>query len=254
MAPRANLRPPSDEGHPRIVCAGAELGRVRLLTWNACRGAFERKAPLLDGLGADLTVLQEIAAPKAPATNLLWFGDNPRQGLAVLARAPYTLRKLEPRPGAPNHVLPVAVEGPGTSFLLFAVWTLGTRPLRYVRALHAALDLYADLLAQRPAVFLGDFNSNAIWDHEHPEHLSHSALVARMKALGLVSAYHHRRREAHGRERRPTFYLHWNEAKRFHLDYCFLPRAWKLGKVEVGGFEDWKAHSDHRPLIVDVTN
>ncbi|HJW08314.1 MAG TPA: hypothetical protein VJ483_01695, partial [Holophagaceae bacterium] len=105
-------------------------------------------------------------------------------------------------------------------------------------------------------VFLGDFNSNAIWDHEHPADRNHSAVVARLKSHGLVSAYHHQRQEAHGCENEPTFYLHWNEAKPFHLDYCFLPKTWarRIRNVEVGGFEAWKDHSDHRPLIVDLAS
>lgn len=226
---------------------------MRLLTWNACRGAFERKLALLDPLGADLLVLQEIAAPTSPIEGVLWYGGNPRQGVAVVARGPYTLRPIAERPGAPKFVIPVAVDGP-EPFLLFAVWTLGTRPLRYVRALFAALDLYADLMTERPVVFLGDFNSNAIWDHEHPTDRSHSALVARLKAHGLVSAYHHHQKERHGHETTPTFYLHWDEAKPFHLDYCFLPRVWakRIRSVEVGSFEDWKSVSDHRPLWVEL--
>jgi endonuclease/exonuclease/phosphatase family metal-dependent hydrolase len=226
---------------------------MRLLTWNACRGPFERKLALLDALEADILVLQEVAAPKTPSEGVLWFGDNPKQGVAVIARGAYSLRRIDERPGAPKYVVPIAVDGP-EPFLLFAVWTLGTRPLRYVRALHAALDLYADLFEAHPVVLLGDFNSNAIWDHEHPAERSHSALVARMKGLGLVSAYHHHRKEPHGEEATPTFYLHWDEAKPFHLDYCFLLRAWakRIKQVDVGSFEYWKPFSDHRPLWVDL--
>ena len=226
---------------------------MRLVTWNACRGPFERKLALLDGLQADLAVLQEIAKPKEDTPGTLWFGDNPRQGIAVVARQPHRLRRLDEPAGAPKFVVPVMVEGP-RPFLLFAVWTLAERPLRYVRALFAALDLYAPLLATHEVVFLGDFNSNAIWDHEHPEGLSHSALVARLKTHGLVSAYHHHRREPHGRETDPTFYLQWNALKPYHLDYCFLPKTWarQIRSVDVGSFEAWKDHSDHRPLTVDL--
>ncbi len=226
---------------------------MRLLTWNACRGPFDRKLVALDGLGADIAVIQEIAKPKVAAPGTLWFGDNPRQGIAVVAREPHTLRKLKEPPGAPKFVVPILVEGP-RPFLLFAVWTLAARPMRYVRALSAALDLYAPLLSRHEVVFLGDFNSNAIWDEEHPEGLSHSAVVARLMGHGLVSAYHHHRREAHGRESTPTFYLQWKEEKPYHLDYCFLPKAWaaKIRSVEVGGYEAWKELSDHRPLSIDV--
>lgn len=226
---------------------------MRLLSWNACRGTFERKAALLAGLDADLTVLQEVAAPIGKRPDTLWFGDNPRQGVAVIARAPYTLRRMRELAGAPKYVVPILVEGP-RPFLLFAVWTLAARPLRYVRALTTALDRYARRIAAHETVFLGDFNSNAIWDAKDPAEHNHASMVARMQAQGLVSAYHHHRREAHGAESRPTFYLQWKEAKPYHLDYCFLPAAWaaRIRSVEVGGYAAWKAHSDHRPLLVDL--
>ena len=78
--------------------------------------------------------------------------------------------------------------------------------------------------------------------------------MARLRTHGLVSAYHHHRREPHGRETEPTFYLQWNALKPYHLDYCFLPKTWapKIRSVDVGSFEAWKGHSDHRPLIVDL--
>jgi exodeoxyribonuclease III len=226
---------------------------MRLVTWNACRGPFERKLALLDGLGADIAVIQEIAAPKVVVDGVLWFGDNPRQGIAVVARKPYALRKLDELPKVPKYIIPVAVEGPNP-FILFAVWTLGTRPMRYIRALSKAIDRYDALLSNHTVVFLGDFNSNAMWDKADPVDMNHSSVVARLKAKGLVSAYHHHRQEPQGQELEPTFYLQWKESKPYHLDYCFLPRPWakKIRSVDVGSYETWKEHSDHRPLLVDV--
>src|SRR5689334_11117566 len=100
---------------------------MRLATWNACRGPFERKVALLDSLSPDVAVIQEIAAPKKRTPGTIWFGDNRRQGIPVTARGPYSLRKLEELPGVPKYVIPIAVEGP-RPFVLFAIWTtLGTR-------------------------------------------------------------------------------------------------------------------------------
>ena len=47
---------------------------MRLVTWNACKGQFANKAHFLDHLHADVAVLQEIAKPKMPIPNVLWFG------------------------------------------------------------------------------------------------------------------------------------------------------------------------------------
>ena len=227
---------------------------MRLVTWNACRGQFNRKVPLLDALGADIAVIQEIAAPSEQSKRTLWFGDNPRIGVAVVAREPYTLRQRDPLPGAPKYFVPVDVEGP-RSFLLFAVWTMGEpEQHRYVRGASTAIDMYKSVFSEPPVVLLGDFNSNAIWDKEHPAELNHSAMVSRLAGHGLVSAYHHHKRESQGSESEPTFYFHRNQSKPFHIDYCFLPSAWAetVESVKVGTFEGWKDHSDHRPLMVEI--
>lgn len=226
---------------------------MRLVTWNACRGPFAVKASLLERLEADIAVIQEIASPGENTTRTLWFGDNRNQGLAVVARSPYRLRALPQHTAAPKYIIPVAVEGP-VSFVLFAVWTLGKQPMPYVQAASTAIDLYASTFAEEPVVMLGDFNSNGRWDKHHPASLNHSSMVARLEAHGLVSAYHHHRGEAHGREREHTFYLHWNEAKPYHIDFCFLPDRWASGiqRIEIGTFSSWRENSDHRPLLVDV--
>ena len=209
--------------------------------------------PHLDRLTPDITVVQECAKPETESDQCLWFGDNPRQGLAVRASGSYRLRALEQVPDVPPYVVPVEVTGPN-SFTLFAIWSKKHPEYPYVEGIVRAVELYRDLIASGPTVLIGDFNSNAIWDSEHPPSRCHSALVAALGELGLESAYHTHHSEQHGAESRPTYYFHWNEAKPFHIDYCFLPRVWlaRLEHVEVANFADWAALSDHRPLVVDV--
>jgi len=226
---------------------------VRLTTWNCCRGPYEKKAGLLDALGADVAVIQECARPRAESDSLLWFGDNHRQGLAVVARGEYRLRRVRRARSVPKYVIPVEVSGP-RSFLLFAVWTKADQEHCYVEAAVRAVFLYRKLIASGPTVFMGDVNSNVIWDHQHPEDRCHTALVNGLSELGLVSAYHTFFDEVHGMETHPTYYFQWKETKPFHLDYCFIPKVWvpTLRKVSVESYEPWRTHSDHRPLTVDV--
>jgi endonuclease/exonuclease/phosphatase family metal-dependent hydrolase len=103
-------------------------------------------------------------------------------------------------------------------------------------------------------VVAGDFNSNTIWDYKRPAGQNHSGLVRQLASLGLVSAYHHFFREAHGAESQPTLYLQRNPLKPYHIDYCFIPEAWRihLSRVEIGSGDIWAAQSDHRPLVIDV--
>lgn len=146
------------------------------------------------------------------------------------------------------------VEGP-VSFLLLAVWMKGIGPDRYVRGMHRAINECRALIERHPTVILGDLNSNSIWDHEHPADRNHSALVAELTSLGLVSTYHHARGEAHGAESEPTFYFYRRQQIPYHLDYCFIPARWasRLTQVEVGAWHDWHALSDHVPITATIT-
>jgi exonuclease III len=226
---------------------------MRLVTWNAARGKFAAKAPLLSELDGDIAVIQEVAPPVDADPRILWFGSG-QQGVAVIAREPYRITPLPVIEGVPSYVVPVAVDGPSGEFVLFAVWTIDSKPLQYVRSLATAIDLYSEIFRSKSAVVAGDFNSNAIWDTRHPAHLNHSSVVSRLKGHGLISAYHHLRDENHGEESEKTFHLYRHEDKAYHIDYCFLPAAWsdRLSRAEIGLYEDWRVHSDHRPLLVEL--
>jgi exodeoxyribonuclease-3 len=114
--------------------------------------------------------------------------------------------------------------------------------------------MYRDLFAGSPCVLMGDLNSNVKWDREHPVALNHSALVALLDSLGLVSAYHGFHDEEQGQETRPTFYHLKRKETPYHIDYCFVPAVWakQVRRVDIGVHDDWLVHSDHCPLLVDV--
>lgn len=227
---------------------------MRLATWNCCRGPYCKKAPLLGALSPDIAVIQECARPAVESEQCLWFGDNPRQGIAVLATGDFHIRRLPIADEVPRYVFPVEVIGP-TSFQLLAVWSKGGQTFPYVEGVVRATQLYRTLIEAGPTVLIGDLNSNVIWDAKHPKDRNHSALIGMLSQLGLVSAYHTFFGEAQGQETRPTYYFYWRQHCPFHIDYCFLPETWSasLQRVEVASYEDWKQHSDHRPLVVEVS-
>ena len=227
---------------------------MKFVTWNCCRGAYAKKAPLLAPLAADISVIQECAQPSEQSENCLWFGDNPRQGIAVTAVSPYKLRALPTVTDVPKFVFPVEVTGP-ESFSLLAVWSKGGQKYRYVMGVVKAVQCYRELFESTPTVVIGDLNSNAIWDRLHPEGLNHSALISLLSELGLLSSYHHFYGESQGSESKPTCYLLWNKDRPYHIDYCFIPKAWasRIQAVAVGSYDEWKSHSDHRPLFVDLS-
>jgi len=177
---------------------------MRIVTWNCCRGDFTAKAALLESMRADVVVFQECAKPATESAATLWFGDNPKIGVAIRARPSYQLKALPALVDAPKYVIPIAVTGP-VEFTLFAVWSIGKQAYPYVEAVCKAVTLYRDLIRSGPTVLAGDFNSNAIWDKDHPADLNHSALVSQLEELGLASAYHHALGEKHGQETKPSY-------------------------------------------------
>jgi exonuclease III len=228
---------------------------VRIVTWNCCRGPLATKLAALETLLPDIAVLQECPRPATQSPQFLWFGDNPRHGVGVLAFGGFRLRRLPRRDGTPKHIAPVAVSGP-MQFALLAVWAMPHQPYRYVEAVIRAVDLFRTRLARADTLLLGDLNSNAIWDAEHKPDRSHSALVRTLAGLGMQSCYHEFFREAHGAESTPTFHLYRQEARAYHLDYCFAPRRWvsALQSVTVGPFQTWAQHSDHRPIVLEFAH
>jgi exonuclease III len=227
---------------------------VRLVTWNCCRGSYSTKVRLLDPLTPDIAVVQECAKPEDDSFTLVWFGENPRQGIAVAAANGFRLEALPPLKDVPEFVFPVRVTGP-EAFTLLAVWSKGGQKFRYVMGVVKAVQMYRTLFEASPTVLMGDLNSNAIWNAHHPVSLNHSSLIDLLSELGLVSSYHHFFGEPQGAETRPTCYLLWDKNRPYHIDYCFIPRTWAahIKSVEVGSYDEWKQHSDHRPLLVEIT-
>jgi hypothetical protein len=179
--------------------------------------------------------------------------DRQGQGILSVSKPPFRLRWLPTLANVPNFVVPVEVTGP-IDFTLFAVWSKTSQRYRYVQAVVRAVETYRKTFAVSACVLLGDFNSSAKWDNQHPSASNHSALITLLAEHGLASGYHCFISEAQGIESRPTYYHRWNEHSPFHIDCCFLPGSWaeQITHVEVGGFDDWKGLSDHRPVVVDI--
>ncbi|HEX9459270.1 MAG TPA: hypothetical protein VGA84_09010 [Thermoanaerobaculia bacterium] len=226
---------------------------MRLVTWNCCRGRAEAKLPLLATLNPSIAVVQECGRPSDDNHSCLWFGDRPRQGVAILGSSEYRIEPIKPR-RAPRYHLPIQVTGP-RSFFLLAVWSVKNPKYPYVKSLIRSVELYRKVIRAQPTVIIGDFNSNAIWNRKREGTRDHRALVTMLSKLGLVSAYHHFFGEEQGSETRPTFYLLWKENRPYHIDFCFIPESWTadIRSVSVGSYADWSASSDHRPLVVELS-
>ncbi|HEV7401896.1 MAG TPA: endonuclease/exonuclease/phosphatase family protein [Chthoniobacteraceae bacterium] len=223
---------------------------MRLVTWNCFRGECLARAAQVADLAPDLLLLQECARPASNTERVRWFGDNPRHGMAFVASDGFELTPVAPAAGSNDSVVPIRVEHRATGFKLtvFGVWAK-PRPT-YVEAIRHGLAAHATLLREGPIVIAGDFNSHARFDR--PGKPAHGTLEAWLRdEFGLVSAFH--ARNGAGAEP-PTHYWRWQEANGFHLDYCFLPEAWRsnLRGAQVLDEPAGSRGSDHRPLIIDL--
>ena len=227
--------------------------KFRIVTWNCNGGKFEKKYPYITELipDPDITIIQEIAQPKIPIPNCIWTpSSTPTKGVAVTTRNGFSVMPHPIDPDAPIVFVPVIIRGP-VEFHLLAVWT--QKNGKYVDSFRNVFDRYHEFLHEKSSVIAGDFNSNAIWNHEH-KIMNHSKVVEYcVRELGLVSSYHKKISADHGKEEHPTIYWQHNRAKPYHIDYCFVPESWEIDNVEIGTFDDWHDKSDHCPVIVDVS-
>jgi hypothetical protein len=223
-----------------------------MVTWNCCRGKFAAKTAYLAELAPVVAVVQECARPAAESHAARWAGDNPHQGVSVLAADGWRVDPVAVDAEVPPWIVPFRVSGP-VAFTLVAVWALPVRG-SYSRAVCTGIDALAGLLAAGPTVVAGDFNSSPFFDRGRKE-FTYASIETRLNALGLVSAYHAFHGETAGQESRATYYHTWREDLAYHLDYCFVPREWlpMIERVDVGSFEAWKGRSDHRPVTVQLS-
>lgn len=232
---------------------------MRLVTWN-CNGAFRRKFEQVDALNADILVIQECEDPvqstqryREWAGDHAWIGTGKNKGIGVFPRRGQRLEQLDWTQNEGGLFLPVRLNG---VLNILAVWTLSRKsPLKYsyIAQFWHYLQLHGHRLGP-DTIICGDFNSNQIWDKARRVR-NHSDCVRELANLGFRSLYHLTTGDAQAQERQPTFFLHRNEAKPYHIDYVFAHDEHLKGlgiDAKVGIRSDWIGLSDHMPMVVDL--
>lgn len=234
-----------------------EEKHMRIVSWNACM-KFREKVDVIAPLDADIVVIPESenlerlsSADLSAWPNRHWIGDIPFKGLLVMAKPGYELTVLDSYDEKLRYILPFKIRGAADATLL-AVWTQRDSRGHYTVDLMNAIDRY--LRDDEPAVVIGDFNSNAIWDNLHRRAVTHTQIVEKLEGMGVRSAYHHLSGEPQGAETVATHAFRRDRSNVFHIDYCFASgRLLGTGSsVAVPPVDEWVDRSDHGPLIVDL--
>jgi len=231
---------------------------IRILTWN-CGGALRKKLNAFSNINADIFIIQECEDPerandniyKAWARKYLWIGDNKNKGLGVFTNEKWALEKYILGSNALRYFIPCRINN---YFNLIAVWAMDNKEnydARYIGQVWLAIDFYMNLLSDA-VLIIGDFNSNKIWDYKDRIG-THSDVVQKLAEHRIDSFYHKYYEESQGEETQPTFYLHKNINKPYHIDYIFGSEKFSnsIHSLTVGKPEKWLAYSDHMPMFLE---
>lgn len=223
--------------------------------------AFRKKAGLLLSLHPDIVIVPECEHPDKlkfsddirQPSDMLWFGNNLNKGLGIFSYSDFRFRVHKKHNPELRMIIPVAVTGGTTKFLLYAIWANNPADPdgQYVEQIWKAIHHYKKYITNKQTILIGDFNSNTIWDRKRRAG-NHSNVVKHLEEKGIYSCYHLHHQQAQGKEQHPTYYLYRHQDKPYHLDYCFVSADLRerIKSVEIGDYDYWSPYSDHMPVII----
>lgn len=227
---------------------------MKVVTWN-CNGAFRNKFEKLCSFDADIYVIQECEDPmqckdiqyKEWAKNYLWVGDSKNKGLGIFCKWNIHLVINDWEKNGTKHFISAKINN---DFDLIAVWNhhANSPNFKYIGQFWKYLQVNKSRLDN--CLIVGDFNSNKIWD-QWDRWWNHTDVVRELEEIGIRSIYHEFYNVLQGEEVHPTFFLHRNLAKPYHIDYIFATknRFGKIDSCEIGETSIWLTISDHLPIV-----
>jgi len=247
---------------------------MKIVSWN-CNGALRNKIKEIDKLNADILIIQECENPAKSvakyqewAGNYLWIGDNKNKGIGVFPKNNHSVKikelfgkfKISGISSTSTSLswdtkslrlfLPFSID---TSIDVLGVWTKGSdsEAFGYMGQFWKFLQIHRKDLSKDEQLIIGDFNSNKQWDKKD-RWWNHSDVIKELSDMGLGSLYHQYFTETQGDESIPTFYLHKNKMKSYHIDYAFISKKYHNSTIEIGQSDKWLELSDHMPLEIEL--
>lgn len=235
---------------------------MKIISWN-CNGAFRKKFKFLFEYHPDVLVVSESESPHflkehcegIPCSSHVWDGDRVFCGLSIFTFNDYHAEIPDFYNREFKLVLPVMVSNGKESFLLIAVWAKAGDSSKYSYVFQAYRAMcYYEKYFKYNTVIIGDFNSNAIWNHRRHCGVNHELLVQRLNHDEFDSVYHLVRNEEQGKESQSTLFFRRNKDLAYHIDYAFLHRNMipQVADFQVGQYSDWGGISDHMPLFLNL--
>jgi exodeoxyribonuclease III len=225
---------------------------MRLGTWNSQTG-LAGAWNVVEKLHADVLSVQECgpSTQEEAESRVGWTCQcEPGtwgKGVGVIARDPYRIEEREP--SELPFLVSTKITGRGGPFRFVGFWAMTPKDVGYSYTRQARMLIEALPDDEVPTVVAGDFNASRSF--------AHLTNVRMLEERGLVSAYHTLHGVAPGSNTDDATSFHmWNQEKRFHMDFVFVPREWHIQAVGVGSFEDYAGAglSDHVPVVVTVSD
>jgi exonuclease III len=235
---------------------------MKITTWN-CNMAFREKYQHVTKDKPEILVIQECENRLLEAkykdeigyTDIIWHGENPNKGVAVISFNGIKLKLLDKKPTC-KYVIPVKAIINKIEIPILAVWTKiidGDKYSSYIVQAVRAANKYSELLNDPNVIMIGDFNSSVLWDNEFKRESNHTDLIQLLVKYNIESAYHSINREKQGEESTQTLYFRKDLSSGHHIDYVFVKEKniSSRSTIMVGNPEKHLRFSDHMPIFLD---